>query len=97
MISNISVSELSRILPGVKVIDIRSIEKYNDNHIPGAINIPQEKLLAYYQKYLNKNETYYIYCQKGLKSLKLSQILNRLGYKIVNLNGGYESWILEHE
>lgn len=97
MISSISVSELSKILSSVKIIDVRSVEKYNDNHIPGAINIPAEKLLAYYQKYLNQNETYYIYCQKGLKSLKISQILNRLGYKLINLNGGYESWILEHE
>lgn len=95
MILSISVSELSRILPGANLIDIRSVEKYNDNHIPGAINIPSDKLLANYRKYLDVNQTYYLYCQKGIKSLKVSQILNRLGYKTMNLNGGYESWILE--
>lgn len=97
MITSISVSELSKLLPRINLIDIRSIEKFNDNHIPGAINIPDEKLLANYQKYLDPNQTYYLYCQKGLKSLKISQILNRLGYKTANLNGGYESWILEQE
>lgn len=96
MISSISVSELSRIVDRAKIIDIRNVEKYNDNHIPGAINIPYEKLLANYQKYLDPSQTYYIYCQKGLKSLKVSQILNRLGFKTANLNGGYESWILEN-
>lgn len=97
MISSISVSELSKLLDRVKIIDIRSVEKYNDNHIPGAINIPDEKLLANYKKYLLPNEMYYLYCQKGIKSLKISQILNRLGYHTANLNGGYESWILDHE
>lgn len=97
MISSISVSELERILPRIKLIDIRSVEKYNDNHISGSINIPCEKLLANYQKYLTPTETYYIYCQKGLKSLKVAQILNRLGYKAASINGGYESWILEHD
>lgn len=95
MISSISVSELTRILSRINLIDIRSIEKYNDNHITGAINIPAEKLLANYTKYLEPNQTYYLYCQKGVKSLKISQILNRLGYKTINLNGGYEGWILE--
>lgn len=97
MISSISVSELKRIMPRVHIIDIRSVEKYNDSHIPGAINIPSDKLLTSYDKYLNQSETYYIYCQKGLKSLQLSQILNRLGYKLINLNGGYESWVLQHD
>lgn len=97
MISSISITELERILPRINLIDIRSVEKYNDNHIPGSINIPYEKLLANYQKYLTPNETYYIYCQKGLKSLKVVQILNRLGYRTANINGGYESWILEHD
>ena len=94
MISSISVSELERILPNINLIDIINVEKYNDNHIPGSINIPAEKLMNNYAKYLNKNNTYYLYCQKGRKSLKVSQILNRIGYKTLNLNGGYESWIL---
>ena len=46
MISSISVSELKRIMPRVHIIDIRSVEKYNDSHIPGAINIPSDKLLT---------------------------------------------------
>lgn len=89
----ISVSELLKL--NVPIIDIRSIEKYNDNHIVGAKNIPMILLLKEPNKYLNKMETYYIYCQKGINSIRLCNALNKQGYKTVNIIGGYESWILE--
>ena len=42
-----------------------------------------------------KTDTYYIYCQRGVQSRKLCLILKNMGYKVVNINGGYEAWILE--
>jgi rhodanese-related sulfurtransferase len=95
MISSISISDFIKSSPSGKIIDIRSIEKYNSNHIPDAKNIPMEKLIAEPQKYLDRYQTYYVYCQKGIKSIRTCQILQRLGYRVVNINGGYESWILE--
>lgn len=93
MIENISVSELKRINTN-NLIDIRSIEKYNNKHILNARNIPMEQLLINTSKYLNKNERYYIYCQKGIQSRKLCQILKNSGYNVVNVTGGYEAWVL---
>ncbi|NLL44317.1 MAG: rhodanese-like domain-containing protein [Mollicutes bacterium] len=95
MLSNISMSDFLKYLPSGQIIDIRSIEKYNHNHIPNAKNIPMEKLIAEPEKYLNRFENYYIYCQNGIKSKKVCQILRSLGYKAINIDGGYESWILE--
>lgn len=92
MLESISVSELYN---KTNIIDIRSIEKYNNNHIEGAINIPFEKLIINPDKYLNRNEVYYIYCQRGVQSRKICLILKNRGFKVVNINGGYESWILE--
>lgn len=94
MISNISVKELKNIINSVIIIDIRSNEKYNSNHINGAINIPKNTLIYDYEKYLNKINTYYIYCQKGINSVKVCSLLSSLGYKVVNIIGGYESWII---
>lgn len=93
MIENISVSELKRINTN-NLIDIRSIEKYNNKHILNARNIPMEQLLINTSKYLNKSERYYIYCQKGIQSRKLCQILKSSGYNVVNVTGGYEAWVL---
>lgn len=91
--NSISVNDL-RNLGSVNIIDIRSEEKYNDNHILNAYNIPFNKLVAFPERYLNKNNIYYIYCQKGLRSSKVCDILKRNGYRVVNVIGGYEAWIL---
>lgn len=91
--NSISVNDL-RNLGSVNIIDIRSEEKYNDNHILNACNIPFNKLVAFPERYLDKNNVYYIYCQKGLRSSKVCEILKRNGYTVVNVIGGYEAWIL---
>ena len=93
MLESISVSELKN-LDYINLIDIRSVEKYNDKHIIGAINIPMEQLLLRPERYLDKNNKYYIYCQKGIQSRKLCQILLNKGYNVINISGGYEAWIL---
>ncbi len=94
MISSISISDLLNIGDPIHIIDIRSVQSYNNNHMEGAINVPYEKLIAKPGQYLNPNIRYYIYCQKGLTSNKVCQILTRMGYKVTNIIGGYEEWIL---
>lgn len=93
MVESISVYELKK-LNNINLIDIRSIEKYNSRHIPGSLNIPLEKMLTSYNKYLDKNKKYYIYCQKGIQSRKLCQILKNNGFNVINITGGYEAWVL---
>jgi len=94
MIKSISIKELLK-LNNINIIDIRSVEKYNDNHIEKAINIPMILLLKEPNKYLNKNEIYYIYCKMGINSYKLCNILSKQGYNTINILGGYEGWLLE--
>lgn len=93
MFESISVTDLKQ-LNNPNLIDIRSIEKYNNKHIMNAVNIPLGQLLIKPEKYLNKERKYYIYCQKGIQSRKLCQILINSGYNVVNVSGGYEAWIL---
>lgn len=95
MLSSISVRDFLLSNINNNIIDIRSIEKYNNNHIPGAINIEQNQLLMYPNKYLKKGERYYIYCQKGISSQKMSQILNNMGYMTTSISGGYEEWMMQ--
>lgn len=95
MISNININELLN-MKNINIVDIRNVEKYNDNHIPNAINIPQEKILLNPNKYLDKNIRYYIYCQKGMSSYNICRILTTMGYKVTNINGGYESYIMNN-
>lgn len=89
----ISVTDLMK-KGNVNLIDIRAKESYNNNHLPGAINISQNELMIMPEKYLSKNQTYYIYCRHGHSSKKLCQILNAKGYNMINVIGGYEAWVL---
>ena len=82
ILNSITVSDL-RNLGIVNIIDIRSEEKYNDNHILNAYNIPYNKLLINPNNYLEKNKTYYVYCQKGITSKKICNILNDKGYNLI--------------
>ena len=93
MVDSISIYKLKK-LNNINIIDIRNIEKYNNRHIEGSINIPLEKILTNFNKYLSKSKRYYIYCQKGIQSRKLCQILKNNGYDVVNIEGGYEAYIL---
>lgn len=95
MMSSISVSDLQQHLSSLHIIDIRSIQSYNNNHIPGAMNIPFEKLIVEPNAYLNPQQSYCLYCQKGIVSVKACQILSKVGYRVMNLRGGYEEWIMQ--
>ena len=97
MIQNISINDLLKSKDNLNIIDIRSIQSYNNNHIPGAINIEASNLVARPSQYLNPLTRYYIYCQKGLTSKKVCQILTNYGFKVTNILGGYEEWILNTE
>ena len=93
ILNSITVSELKK-LDNIDIIDIRSEEKYNDNHILNAYNIPYNKLINNPERYLDRDNTYYIYCQKGIKSTKVCNILHIKGFNVINIIGGYEAWVL---
>lgn len=95
MMTTITVPSLMSILDSINIIDIRNAMNYNNNHISGAKNIEYSLLINNPQKYLNKNEKYYFYCSRGVTSHKLCSYLSKLGYNVVNIAGGYESYILE--
>lgn len=94
MLKNIDTKVLKTKIGDINIIDIRSIEKYNSSHINTSINIPYNNLILYPEKYLNKNDSYYVYCQHGKTSVKVSILLNKLGYDVINVIGGYEAWLL---
>jgi rhodanese-related sulfurtransferase len=94
MMPSIQISELLTYNNPI-IVDIRNKQNYNNNHIDGAINIPYQELIMNPSKYLEKNKKYFIYCQKGITSTKICNILYNQGYRVVNIIGGYEEWIMK--
>lgn len=78
--------------PEYNIIDIRSKGKYMQSHIYNAKNIDQNNLIDMPHMYLNKDTTYYIYCSSGIKSKRCCKMLEVQGYKVVNVEDGYENF-----
>ena len=67
------------------IIDVSEKYIYEQNHIKGSVNIPYTELLNNYRKYLNKKESYYLYCKSGKLSKRAVMVLSSLGYNVFNL------------
>ena len=85
--NTISLNELKKIKNPI-IIDIRDNYSYNISHIKNSINIPYYNLLNNYSHYLNKNNTYYLYCEEGKQSLEISKRLNEFGYNTKSIKDG---------
>ena len=89
---NISVSELKRLIPKVKIIDVRDRYQYIIGSIPTSKNIPANFLLMNPDLYLNHEDTYYICCEYGNTSSRVCDNLKKKGFKVVNILGGYREY-----
>ena len=88
IMNEISINDLVNIT-NPNIIDIRDNYSYSMGHIKNAKNIPYYSLLSNYSIYLNKNETYYLYCEHGKKSKEISNRLNSFGYNTIYVKEGY--------
>lgn len=91
--TDISVEEMKKIIQNNKVIllDVRSIQEFNEGHLNGAINIPLYDLNSSTIEKIIKNKQDFIitYCSAGIRSKKAVKILKNMGYKnVYNLKEG---------
>ena len=78
-----------------QIVDVRTKAEFDAEHIKGAINIDinqpdfQKKAISK----LKKERIVYVYCTKGLRSLRAAEILSNLDFiRIYNLDGGLAAW-----
>ena len=64
------------------LIDVKDPLTYKEKHNPYSINIYYDKLLMNHKTLLNKNNKYYIICDKGHKSKQAVRILAFYGYDV---------------
>jgi len=77
------------------IIDVRAPLEYAQGHIPFAINrdVNSPTFSDGINK-LNKNRTYFVYCQAGGRSASARAIMQELGFRnIINLTKGYADWV----
>ena len=72
----------------IGLIDVRTEDEYNIDHIQNAVNMPLNTLRENMGK-LDKNKEYIVYCKVGQRGYNAQRILVNNGYKVKNLNGGF--------
>lgn len=78
----------------VVVLDVRTLDEYNEGHVPSAINIPyddiEDEIAA---KISNKAQQIVVYCRSGYRASKAEATLEELGYRnILHLKGDMLGW-----
>ena len=75
------------------VVDVRSLEEYNEGHIPNAISVPLETIENEAEtKLKNKNDLILVYCRSGRRSREAALKLIEKGYTNVIDFGGIQDW-----
>ena len=75
------------------VLDVRSPEEFATGHIPHAINIPMEAFGDEPPRQLSdRNQTIFIYCVKGIRSMNVANRLAHMGYRNIVEMGGIQDW-----
>ena len=75
------------------ILDVRRPDEYAEGHIPGAINIPNEKIgTAEITKLPEKSQLILVYCRSGRRSKEASEKLVKLGYTNIVEFGGILDW-----
>jgi rhodanese-related sulfurtransferase len=84
-------------------IDVRTVEEFNDGHVPGAKNIPflqrdpmrgmavNSQFTTVTERNFGKNAKLIVGCQKGGRSFKAAETLLAAGFtNVLDMRGGYE-------
>lgn len=77
-------------------IDVRTADEFNQQHVPGAVNIPYEEIDAGIANLgVERDTVIYLYCARGRRAGIAKDSLDALGYTGVVNVGGLEAALAE--
>ena len=89
----VSVHELAAATEhGALVVDVREPGEYVQAHVPQAVLMPLRTVPDRHQE-LPKDQTVYLVCAVGARSMQAAYFLAQLGYDVRNVAGGTRDWI----
>jgi rhodanese-related sulfurtransferase len=83
------------IVPNSIILDVRTIEEYEESHIPNSILVDIQKPEIFMDsiKQMENQKAYFVYCRSGSRSKLACQIMkNNNISKSYNLIGGIIEW-----
>lgn len=78
----------------IQRLDVRTLAEYSEGHIAKTININvmDDSFAAMADSLLQKDKPVTVYCRSGKRSKKAANILSAKGYKVFELDKGFNSW-----
>ena len=71
----------------IQRLDVRTLAEYSEGHITKTININVMD-----DSFASKDKPVAVYCRSGKRSKKAAAILSEKGYKVFELDKGFNSW-----
>lgn len=91
-IPNMDVKELRERLDEVMLIDVRQRSEWDAGHIPGASHFEGGRV-AWEELPFPHNRPLAIQCSSGNRSMSVSSVLRRRGYRdVIQVEGGIQQW-----
>jgi rhodanese-related sulfurtransferase len=81
---------------GYPLLDVRMEEEFEEVRIPGAQLIPLSQLRRRADE-LDREREYVVYCRSGRRSSVATFMLSKLGYRVINMQGGIKDWTFDLE
>lgn len=78
----------------VQLLDVRTPSEFEGGHIAGAMlaNIKDSAAFVEIMNKLDGNKAVAVYCRSGVRSAKAASILSANGFRVFNLENGFNQW-----
>lgn len=79
-----------------KLVEVLPEDSFKHGHIPGALNLPLDKISALAADNLKKSDTVIVYCASYAcqASTQAAEALLKMGYKkTLDFKGGKKAWL----
>jgi hydroxyacylglutathione hydrolase len=82
---DMSEMESQRVAGGVRILDVRGKAEFETGHVPGALNIAHTRVGLRLEE-LPTDMPILVHCNSGARSAAVVSLLDRHGYKVVQVN-----------
>jgi rhodanese-related sulfurtransferase len=93
-IKSITIEQLAEIVKKnrqTNILDVRKKSEYDSEHIVDAENAPLD-FINDSMAHINKNETYYVHCAGGYRSMIFASILRARGFdNLIDIKDGFKA------
>ncbi len=76
----------------INLVDVRREEDYAKGHVPGAVNLPEDRWATLEGLSKEKVNVLYCYTQTCHLAAKAAVIFAANGYPVMEMDGGFDAW-----